>query len=237
MSGSFSIGLEAARARLLAYMVQAGATATISRKVTIADGSGPVGESWEPVAVKVPLLVETRRADSGRIDPTAATANDAHHREITLPHDADCQPGDRLTVTAPQGTGLAPLQVLTVSVLDMHSLAPGLSGTATIEANAVETHLVTIERWDDAAGEYVALYEQRAWVVTGRPGVGTSGRGATGVTVTGTLILDPAPAVALAPGDTVLGIPWAKGAELVRLLPGAGSRQEFAFRYTLGEGA
>ena len=40
----------------------------------------------------------------------------------------------------------------------------------------------------------------------------------------------------LAPGDTVLGIPWARGAELIRLLPGAGSRQEFAFRYTLGEG-
>jgi hypothetical protein len=219
-------------------MIRAGARATIARKQPIVGEEGlPTGESWETIAVAVPIIVETRRADSGRIDPTAATANDAHHREITLPHDIPLRSGDRLTVTAPQGTGIEPVQILTVSAVDMHSLAPALSGTATIEANAVETHLVTIERWDDAAGEYAAIHTQTAWVITGRPGVGSAGRGASGAAVSATLIFDPVPAVTLAPGDAVLGIPWATGAYLTRLLPVVGSRQEIAFRYTLGDPA
>jgi hypothetical protein len=231
-----SIGLDAARDRLLAYMVQAGATATISRKQLLYGEEGlPIGESWEPVAVKVPLLVETRRAAAGQIDPAVATADEANRRELTLPHDTDLRPGDRLTATAPRGTGISPLQVLTVSAIAMHSLAPGLGATATIEENAVEQYAVTIERWDDAAGEYAVITTQTAWAVTGRPGLHRSERGAAGARVTGTLIFEPVPAATLVPGDTVLGIPWASGATLTRLHPIVGSRLEASFHYTLGE--
>jgi hypothetical protein len=232
---SLNRGLDAARARLLAYMTAAGARATIRRKVIIYGEEGlPLGDSWQTIATDVPVLVETRRSAAGRIDSQTATADDTHHRELTLPHDTDLRAGDRLTVTAPQGTGIDPDQVLTISAVDMHSLAPALAATGTIEENAVEPYPVIIERWDETAGEYVVILRQRAQVVVNRPGSGVAQRGAAGTRVAGTLIFDPAPDVALRPGDSLLGVPWASGATLTQILPVVGSRLEVAFEYTLG---
>jgi hypothetical protein len=216
-------------------MTAAGARATIRRKVIIYSEEGlPLGDSWQTIAADVPVLTETRRSSAGRIDLQTATADDTHHRELTLPHDTDLRAGDRLTVTAPQGTGIDPDQVLTISAVDMHSLAPALNATGTIEENAVEPHLITIERWDETVGEYVVILRQRAQVVVSRPGTGVAQRGAAGARVAGTLILDPAPAVALIPGDSLLGVSWASGATLTRIFPVVGSRLEVAFAYTLG---
>ena len=223
---TIAVGLAAARKRMNAYLDAAGARATISRKV---------GDAWTVVASDVPVMIETRSTSADRIDPATASPDDANRRDLTLRHDAVLQLGDRIQVTAPKGTGIGAGQVLTVSSIDMRSLAPALSARAMIEETAVERYAVKIERWDDASGSYLEILSTTVQVVTGKTTARAEQRGAQGAMVLGTLIFEPAPVVKLTPGDSVLGIPWATGATLTRLRPIVGSRLEATFSYTIGD--
>jgi len=223
---SIIVGLDAARARLVAYMVEAGALCAIERK-------GAAG--WTTIASEVPLIVESNRASSGRIDPALATANDDNTRTLTLPHGTDLRNGDRLTITAPRGTGILPGQVFTIGTVDGNSMAPALRAVAAIEENAVEQYVVTIERWSDADGAYLPVFSAPAYVMSGRTTVRADQRGAAGVTVLGSIVFEPVPDETLVPEDSVVGIPWATGAFITRINPVVGNRLEANFTYTLGD--
>src|SRR5690606_1169783 len=106
---------------------------------------------WVQVDTDVPCIVRSNRAITGRIDPDTAGPHDAVSRTLFVPADRPVEAGDRITLTAPRGTGLEAGQLFVVSSVDQNSLAPCLKASIAIEETAVETWPVTIERWSDAA--------------------------------------------------------------------------------------
>lgn len=221
------VGLDAARADLLAYMIAAGARAAISRKV---DGA------WTDVVEAAPVLVESKRSSADSIAPERATAHDANARSILLPFGADVRAGDQLRVTAPRGSGTWPGQVLTIGSVDLLSLAPGVRASAVIAENAVEQYDVRIERWSDADAAYLPALTARAYVVTDRTTNAVNESGATGQRSTGALVFDPAPSEPIRAQDSVVGIPWARGAYVTRVHPVVGSRLDVSFAWAAGDG-
>lgn len=220
-------GLQRAEQRMALYMDHAGARAIISRKS---------GDSWTMVRSDVPIIVEAPGGigQANPIDPRAAGEHDAVVRKITVSKATDIARGDRITIHAPRGTGVIPGQVMTVSSIDLDSMAPCTTGLASIEEVAVERYNITIERWNDEEEAYGEVLITEAAVIASDPSAETRTNGASGQVVTGTIIFEPVPEVHIQPGDSIYGIPWARGAWVERVYPVVGNRVEAAFRHTVG---
>lgn len=221
-------GLNRAERRMDAYMVEAGARAVIHRKVD--------GEAWETIVSNVPIIIEAPggTGGTGNIDPRSAGEHDSVSRKITVSKNIGLMRGDRLTVSAPRGTGVTPGQVLTVSEIHLDSMAPCTTGIAAIEEVAVERYAVTFERWEDDVGEYEVVLSTEAAVVVTSEGSRTDTSGASGEQVTGTVIIEPVPAVSVQVMDSLTGIPWARGAFVTHVYPVVGNRLEVAFAVNRG---
>lgn len=218
-------GLERAIERMALYMDEAGARALISRKSA---------NGWSTTS-DVPIIVEAASAPSAHIDPLAASATDHNTRKLTVSRATDLRRGDRVTVTAPRGTGIDPGIVMTVTTVNMESLAPCKTAIAAIEEVAVEQYSVTIERWDDSDEAYTAVMTGMASVIADRTAIRAEQRGALGQMSMGTLIFDPVPTDSIHPMDSITGIPWATGAYVTRLYPVVGEKLEVGFSFTTGE--
>lgn len=218
-------GLNRAMERMAIYMQEAGARAIITRK-------HPGGWSADS---DVPIIVEAANAPSAHIDPRAASPDDANTRKITVTRDTDLRKGDRVTVAAPRGSGIDPGIVMTVTTVNMESLAPCKTAIAAVEEVAVEEYNVTIERWDNEEESFVEVMTEMAAVIADRTAVRAEQRGARGQMVAGTLIFEPVPVKDIHPQDSISGIPWATGAFVTRVYPVVGDRLEIGFTFTTGE--
>lgn len=220
-------GLAHAEQRMAMYMEQSGARAAISRKV---------GDAWTQIVSDVPIIVEAPSGTGrgGAIDPRAAGEHDAVVRKITVSKATNIMRGDRIIVTAPRGTGATPGQVLTVSTIDLDSMAPCTTGLVMIEEVAVERYTITIERWDDIAEGFVVVLTAEAAVIASNPSATTNTNGASAQSITGTLIFEPVPDETILPMDSIIGIPWARGAWVTRVYPVVGNRLEIGFSQSGG---
>lgn len=213
--------LTAARRRTRRYLEKHGARASIERKV---------GAAWEPVADAVPVMVQMGAVGPSGIDPYTATSDQYQAPRLSFPHDTDVAVGDRVTLAG--GRGTVP-ELVTIAALVYGNLDVTRDAMGATEELAVETHTVTIQRWDDTAGEYRDVLTADARAVTTDVGaLDTSNRGSTATVRRGTLVFEPVPAEPIGEGDWILGIPWASGATVTVVRPIVGDRLEVQFRFT-----
>lgn len=215
--------LASARSRMGHYLHEHGARATILRKI---------GEAWEAVAADVPVMVTMGQPGPAAIDPQMATSDQSQSPRLSFPHGTDVQIGDRVELTATEGS--VPT-ILTVSAEAYSSLNVTRDVTASVEETAVETYIVTIQRFSDEEEAYIDVLEAPAQVVTTAVGERElTEQGATATRREGTLIFRPVPEEPVSPGDWILGVPWAAGAVVTQVRPVVGDRLELTFRYALG---
>jgi hypothetical protein len=216
------VNLPRARARSTAFLKAYGARATIERKQ---------GGSWKIVATDVPVMIEANQVQGAAIDPKSATPDQWDALRLRWPFDTDLERGDRVTVTAPNGS---PLEMLVISAIAHTSLDAMLSSTGVVEGTAVESYPVTIERWSETIGGYVVVFSAEAQVMAGKATGQREGGGAEGIPHTGTITFTPVPAPTVGIGDIVTGIPWAPSALVTRVDPVIGNRLEVSISFTRG---
>lgn len=216
------MNLDGARSRMADYLEEHGGRVTVSRK----DASG-----WSVVASDLPaaVMMQTQGGSADAFSPIPGI--EVSHR-LTTPYGTDIRTGDRVTVSAPEGSSPG---VLTVTGERHMSLEVTSDFYAVIEQSGVEAYAVTIQRYVEASDSYVDIWSGMAQASTTDMGISSlQQQGESGSTNTGTLTLDPAPDVTIGVGDWILGIPWATGAVVTRVQPVTGNRQDFSFTYTFG---
>ena len=216
------VNLPRARARATAFLKAYGARATIERKQ---------GGRWKIVATEVPVMVEANQVQGAAIDPKSATPDQWDALRLRWSFDTDLERGDRVTVTAPNGS--AP-EMLMISAIAHTSLDAMLSSTGVVEGTAVESYPVTIERWSEAIGGYVIVFSAEAQVMAGEATGQREGGGAEGIPHHGTMTFTPVPDSTIGTGDSVTGIPWAPAATVTRVHPVVGNRLEVGISFTRG---
>lgn len=210
-----------ARGRAQAYLQAHGARVEIQRKV---------GPGWVVQETNVPCMIE--RVQGGTqlgVDTVDTNLDGQLLYRLSMEPGTNLREGDRVQITAGDGPE-APL-----TVMDAHrtSLDVYLQAVAVIERMAVETFPIAIERYDDLTAAWVEVWSGNAHLTrTDRAGENVGG-GAAGRRITGLVVIDPAPQVAIGVGDWVVGIPWAKGAEVTRVRPQVGDRLELDYQATV----